>query len=75
MKKNIIITICVIIAVAAVLVVIFWKKHIPTNEPIEVEKSVPQDSTGAIEASLNAIDVSPSADKDLRIIDEDLNSL
>jgi hypothetical protein len=75
-KKNIIALIVVI-----VLGVLVWKSTSKKPEPVTetqtqvLQKATANDSTAAIDANLNAVDVNTSIDQDLKGLDQDIKSL
>ena len=69
-----------VLAVLVVLGFVVWKYGVKTVPPAEtpvqaLDKETQPDTTGAIDARLNAIDVNTSIDDDFEAIDADLKAL
>ncbi|MBP6905022.1 MAG: hypothetical protein KBB91_03155 [Candidatus Pacebacteria bacterium] len=69
-----------VLIVLVVLGFVVWKYGINTATPAEtpvqaLDKETQPDTTGAIDARLNAIDVNTSIDADFEAIDADLKAL
>lgn len=69
-----------VLIVLVVLGFVVWKYGVntatPTETPVQaLDKETQPDTTGAIDARLNAIDVDTSIDADFEAIDADLKAL